>query len=456
MNFGLNDIDYEWVKSTNEKSKLKHALKLLQNDGGYFPDLERTIKIKLYGEEYDKISDKLKSEAADELHNWEQNMNRIDKDLNTNQSSIKLNEIEKKKQAEALKIKGNDLMKTKSYQLAIEKYTESIENDENESTTYFNRAQAYFKICEYKKSLEDCEFALKITSSYTKARFRKACCLFELKEYEKAGLELESLLVNLPENEEIRNKYTEVSRFISKKEEKKEESKFKKIKIIEENNDVKSIKENKKEISNNNNTIINTKENENKLNSTLNKEEQKDKVKPEEKSIKLPNSQSENIIKKSKVIEINTDKVNQAINIARNNNDFDFYKKNSSGFEQAIASFKSSPLKFFDFMEYFTAEIFNKAYEKIDLSLENFVFILNCIKENRNRIIPEDSSQLINEVKEEFHKKYVLCKDYLSSLLKSKNFALKKLMLKNKKKDFSFLYEILHEDDWKILDMIFK
>jgi hypothetical protein len=43
----LNQIDYKWVDQTDDSKKLKKALKLLKDDGGYFPDLERHIEDKL-------------------------------------------------------------------------------------------------------------------------------------------------------------------------------------------------------------------------------------------------------------------------------------------------------------------------------------------------------------------------------------------------------------------------
>jgi len=43
----LEMIDYEWVESTNENKQLKKALKLLKDDGGFFPHLEEAIEEKL-------------------------------------------------------------------------------------------------------------------------------------------------------------------------------------------------------------------------------------------------------------------------------------------------------------------------------------------------------------------------------------------------------------------------
>jgi len=43
----LNQIDYKWVDNTEDSKKLRKALKLLKDDGGYFPELEKYIEDKL-------------------------------------------------------------------------------------------------------------------------------------------------------------------------------------------------------------------------------------------------------------------------------------------------------------------------------------------------------------------------------------------------------------------------
>ena len=43
----LNEIDFKWVEETDDAKLLKKALKMLKDDGGYFPDLEKSIEDKL-------------------------------------------------------------------------------------------------------------------------------------------------------------------------------------------------------------------------------------------------------------------------------------------------------------------------------------------------------------------------------------------------------------------------
>ena len=42
-NLTLNSISYEWLEKTNNPKLLKKAIRLLKEDGGYFPDLENAI-----------------------------------------------------------------------------------------------------------------------------------------------------------------------------------------------------------------------------------------------------------------------------------------------------------------------------------------------------------------------------------------------------------------------------
>jgi len=46
-NLNINQIDFKWVDETDDTKLLKKAIKLLKDDGGYFPDLEKYIEDKL-------------------------------------------------------------------------------------------------------------------------------------------------------------------------------------------------------------------------------------------------------------------------------------------------------------------------------------------------------------------------------------------------------------------------
>jgi len=43
----LEHIDFKWIDDTNDAKQLKKGLKLLKDDGGFFPELEKAIEEKL-------------------------------------------------------------------------------------------------------------------------------------------------------------------------------------------------------------------------------------------------------------------------------------------------------------------------------------------------------------------------------------------------------------------------
>mgnify|MGYP000506771745 CR=1 FL=1 len=57
----------------------------------------------------------------------------------------------REKEAENEKIKGNELMKTKEFDEAINHYNKSIELNSEEATTYCNRALALIRLKSKKK-----------------------------------------------------------------------------------------------------------------------------------------------------------------------------------------------------------------------------------------------------------------------------------------------------------------
>ena len=43
----IEQIDYDWVNKTDDNKLLKKGLKILKDDGGFFPHLEECIEEKL-------------------------------------------------------------------------------------------------------------------------------------------------------------------------------------------------------------------------------------------------------------------------------------------------------------------------------------------------------------------------------------------------------------------------
>ena len=222
-NLTLNSISYEWLEKTNNPKFLKKALRLLKEDGGYFPDLEKAIDKKLQTldlkykkyKETENITQEDIDKAKQEMLKFEEEFNKKDKILSENkdeknQKNYEILKIERKQEANNEKIKGNELMKTKEYDEAIKHYTKSIRLDEFEPTTYANRALAYIKNTEYGKGLEDCNRAIDLKNDYIKAYYRRGICYMGVKKFKEGMYDFLYVLNDNPSNNDILNKIEEL------------------------------------------------------------------------------------------------------------------------------------------------------------------------------------------------------------------------------------------------------
>ena len=222
-NLTINSISYEWLEKTNNPKLLKKAIRLLKEDGGYFPDLENAIDQKLQTldlkykkyKETENITQEDINKAKEEMLKFEEEFNKKDKILSENkdeknQKNYEILKIERKQEANNEKIKGNELMKTKEYDEAIKHYTKSIRLDDFEPTTYANRALAYIKNTEYGKGLEDCNRAIDLKNDYIKAYYRRGICYTGLKKFKEGMYDFLLVLNDNPSNNDILNKIEEL------------------------------------------------------------------------------------------------------------------------------------------------------------------------------------------------------------------------------------------------------
>uniref|UniRef100_A0A8C3SFN2 Tetratricopeptide repeat domain 12 n=1 Tax=Chelydra serpentina TaxID=8475 RepID=A0A8C3SFN2_CHESE len=89
--------------------------------------------------------------------------------------------------ANALKEKGNDAFSKGDYGTAIQRYTEGLEKQKDMQVLYTNRAQAHMKLQEYKKVINDCEWALKCNEKCIKAYFHMGKAHLALKDYNEVS-----------------------------------------------------------------------------------------------------------------------------------------------------------------------------------------------------------------------------------------------------------------------------
>lgn len=101
--------------------------------------------------------------------------------------------------SEELKLKGNEELQKKNYDLAYEIYTQAIKKDTIGNAILFsNRALASMNMEDYETAMDDIETAIKIDSGKEnknpKFYWRKSQCLMELEEFQQASEVIETFL----------------------------------------------------------------------------------------------------------------------------------------------------------------------------------------------------------------------------------------------------------------------
>jgi len=85
--------------------------------------------------------------------------------------------VEETETADFWKAKGNEFYKSKNYKSAISSYTKAIELDVNSAALLTNRAAAQLMLLNYKEAMDDCNAAILLDNTNSKAYFRKATAL---------------------------------------------------------------------------------------------------------------------------------------------------------------------------------------------------------------------------------------------------------------------------------------
>lgn len=116
------------------------------------------------------------------------------------------------KRAQALKEEGNALVKKGEHRKAIEKYTQSIQLNPNEVTTYTNRALCFLSVKQHRDAVTDCDQALNMDSSNIKALYRRAQAHKELQNVKSCIDDLNNLLKIEPKNSAAQKLLQEVQK----------------------------------------------------------------------------------------------------------------------------------------------------------------------------------------------------------------------------------------------------
>lgn len=96
------------------------------------------------------------------------------------------------------KAKGNEFYKAAKYQEAVAAYSKAIDLDKTNAALLTNRAAAYLMLLSYKEAKEDCDAAIALDDTNSKAYFRKATALKGLGRIDEAITALEQGLQHDP------------------------------------------------------------------------------------------------------------------------------------------------------------------------------------------------------------------------------------------------------------------
>jgi len=112
--------------------------------------------------------------------------------------------------AEKYKTEGNDHLKQKQYKSAIESYKKAIQADPTNAIYPANMGAAYMQMNDFESAEQCCKKAIEIDPKYGKARSRLALIYQRKGKNKDAIAQLEEALKHDPNNEEYKNKLTEL------------------------------------------------------------------------------------------------------------------------------------------------------------------------------------------------------------------------------------------------------
>ena len=94
--------------------------------------------------------------------------------------------VENKRSAEDARYSGNEYMRSKEYDEAVNAYTRSINLNPSEAATYCNRAMAYLRMKNFARCIEDADKTLDMEPDYVKAYHRRGKAYLATNKYELA------------------------------------------------------------------------------------------------------------------------------------------------------------------------------------------------------------------------------------------------------------------------------
>ncbi|XP_003405783.1 RNA polymerase II-associated protein 3 [Loxodonta africana] len=151
-------------------------------------------------------------------------LDELDKEDSTHDSVSQESESEEdgihvdSQKALALKEKGNKYFKQGKYDEAIDCYTRGMDADPYNPVLPTNRASAYFRMRKFAVAESDCNLAIALNRSYTKAYARRGAARFALQKLEDAKKDYEKVLELEPSNFEATNELRKINQALTSKE----------------------------------------------------------------------------------------------------------------------------------------------------------------------------------------------------------------------------------------------
>ena len=114
-----------------------------------------------------------------------------------------ISSLEKKRSAEDARYRGNEYMKAKEYEEAINAYSRSINLNPNEAATYCNRAMAHLRMKNYARAIDDANKTIEMEPDYVKAYHRRGKAYLATNKFELAIPDFQYILEKNPEDQDI-------------------------------------------------------------------------------------------------------------------------------------------------------------------------------------------------------------------------------------------------------------
>ena len=121
--------------------------------------------------------------------------------------------------AEEFKRQGNEHMKSKEFEQAINAYSKAIERNDEKSEYYCNRAAAYSKTSKHDRAIEDCLIALGLKEDYARAHGRLGFAYYQLGKHLEAKQSYTRAIELEPDNAGYIHNLDSLERTLREKEE---------------------------------------------------------------------------------------------------------------------------------------------------------------------------------------------------------------------------------------------